>query len=71
MPAKRLGMEYTSREISGSEGLGDESHTLWLLGYFSPLREKITHTFGAQEQIYGADISTEEEAPHNYVMIGR
>jgi hypothetical protein len=30
-PVKRLGIEDTSSESSGSEGLGDEAHTLWLL----------------------------------------
>jgi len=30
-PAKMLGIEDTSSDSSGSEGLGDESHTLWLL----------------------------------------
>jgi hypothetical protein len=45
---KRLGVKYTSSENSGSEGLGDEAHTLGLLWYFTTLREKRAHMCGAQ-----------------------
>jgi hypothetical protein len=39
-PTKRLGMEDTSSDSSGSERLSDEACFLWLLQYVATLREK-------------------------------
>jgi hypothetical protein len=49
-PAKRLGIEDTSSDSSGSEGLGDEYHTLWLLRYVTTLRESRAPRYGAQHK---------------------
>jgi hypothetical protein len=66
--AKRLGVDDTSSESSGSEGLGDEAHTIWLLQYAATLREKTPHMCGAREQSFGAPIELEEEVSHGYAL---
>jgi hypothetical protein len=70
-PAKRLGVEDTSSDSSGSEGLGDEEHTLWLLRYAATLRRGRVHMCGAQAQICGASVDSEEEASHGYALTRR
>jgi hypothetical protein len=71
MPAKRLGIEDTSSDSSGSEGLGDEAHTLWLLRYVTTLREKRVHMCGAWVKFVVHPIESEEEAPHGYMLTRR
>jgi len=52
-PTKRLGVEDTNSDSSGSEGLGDKSCTLWLLWYDATLRGEMACMCGVQLQICG------------------
>jgi hypothetical protein len=71
MPSKRLGMEDTSSDSSGSEGISDEAHTLWQLCCVIKFREKRAHMCGAWAQICGVPIELEDEASHGYMLIRR
>jgi hypothetical protein len=70
--AKRCGIEYTSSSSSGSEGLGDEVRTLWLLQNITTLEVDRAHLCGVKNggaqvgkkervHIYGVGIGKEEE----------
>jgi hypothetical protein len=57
-PMKRIGVEDTISDISGSEGLGDESRTLWFLGYVPTLRRVRVYMCGEWEKICGASVES-------------
>jgi hypothetical protein len=69
--AKRLGVEDTNSDSSSSEGLGDESLTLWLLWYAKTLRRGRAHMCGAWVKIFGVPMDSKEKASHNYALIRR
>jgi hypothetical protein len=66
---KRLGVEYTSSDSSGSEGLGDEAHTLWLLWCVTTLRRS-AHVWCVGIN-FGASVESKEEASHSYMLTRR